>query len=49
LEEEARQVKVKPEIVKPETEALREFDRTVERVTRILYIKLLERGVAAQI
>ena len=44
LEEEARQVKVKPEIVKPEVEALREFDRKVERASRILYMKLLERG-----
>jgi Fanconi anemia group M protein len=46
LEEEARQVKVKPEIVKPEVETLREFDRKVERASRILYMKLLERGVS---
>ncbi len=46
LEEEAIQVKVKPEIVKLETEAIREFDRKVERVKRMLYMKLLERGAA---
>ena len=46
LEEEARQVKVEPEIVKPEIEALRELDRKVERAMRILYMKLLERGVS---
>jgi Fanconi anemia group M protein len=44
LEEEARQVKVEPEIVKPEIGTLREFDRKVEHVMRILYLKLLERG-----
>jgi len=46
LEEEAKQVKVEPEIVKPEIEALRELDRKVERAMRILYMKLLERGVS---
>jgi Fanconi anemia group M protein len=44
LEEEARHAEVKPEIVKPEVEALRELDRKVERASRILYMKLLERG-----
>ena len=46
LEEEAKQVKVEPEIVKPEIEALRELNRKVERAMRILYMKLLERGVS---
>ncbi len=46
LEEEAREVKVTPEIVKPETDALRQFNREVERAKRILYLKLLERGAA---
>jgi Fanconi anemia group M protein len=44
LEEEARQVKVKPETAKPEVETLRELDRKVERASRILYVKLLEIG-----
>ena len=46
LEEEARLVKIEPEIVKPEAETLREFDRKVERSSRILYMKLLERGIS---
>ena len=45
LEEEARQVKVEPAaIVKPEVRALRDLDRKVRRASRILYMKLLERG-----
>jgi len=44
LEEEARQVKAEPETVKTEVETLREFDRKVERSSRTLYMKLLERG-----
>jgi Fanconi anemia group M protein len=46
LEEEAKPVKVEPELVKPEVETLREFDRKVERSSRILYMKLLERGTS---
>jgi ERCC4-related helicase len=46
LEEEAKPVKIEPELVKPEVETLREFDRKVERFSRILYMKLLERGVS---
>jgi Fanconi anemia group M protein len=46
LEEEARQTKAEPESVKPEAETLREFDRKVERSSRILYMKLLERGIS---
>ncbi len=46
LEEEARHVKAEPAIVRPEVEALREFDRNVERASRILYLKLLERGIS---
>jgi Fanconi anemia group M protein len=44
LEEEARRVKAEPEIERPEVEGLREFDREVERASRTLYMKLLERG-----
>jgi hypothetical protein len=44
LEEEARRVKVEPTIVKPEVEALRDLDRRVRCASRILYMKLLERG-----
>jgi Fanconi anemia group M protein len=44
LEEEARHAEAKPEIAKPEIEALRELDRKVQRASRILYMKLLERG-----
>jgi Fanconi anemia group M protein len=44
LEEEARHAEAKPEITKPEIEALRELDRKVQRASRILYMKLLERG-----
>jgi Fanconi anemia group M protein len=48
LEEEADQVKaeVRPEIVSPEVEASRMVNRKVERASRILYMKLLERGVS---
>jgi hypothetical protein len=46
LEEEAKPVKIEPELVKPEAETLREFDRKVERSSRILYMKLLERGIS---
>jgi ERCC4-related helicase len=45
LEEEAKPVKIEPELAKPEVETLREFDRKVERSSRILYMKLLERRV----
>lgn len=45
LEEEARPAKAEPEFIKTEVETLREFDRKVERSTRILYMKLLERGI----
>ena len=45
LEKEAWQVKAEPEIVKPEVENLRDFNRKIERAKRILYMKLLERGV----
>jgi len=44
LEEEARPVKVEPEKVKSELENLREFNRKVYRASRIVYMKLLERG-----
>jgi Fanconi anemia group M protein len=44
LEDEARHAEAEPEIVKPEVEALRELDRKVQRTSRILYMKLLERG-----
>ncbi len=44
LEEEARSVKVEPEILKTEIETVREFSREVERAKRIVYMKLLERG-----
>lgn len=46
LEEEAQQVKAEPKTAKPEAEALRVFQRKVERASRILYMKLLERGSA---
>lgn len=46
LEEEARPAKAEPKILKTEVETLREFDRKVERSSRILYMKLLERGVS---
>lgn len=46
LEEEARRVKFEPEIIKNETETLREFSKKVERAAKILYIKLLEKGVS---
>lgn len=46
LEEEARRVKFEPEIIKNEIETLREFSKKVERAAKILYIKLLEKGVS---
>jgi len=46
LEEEARPVKIEPEVVKAEAETLRELERKVERFSRVLYIKLLERGIS---
>jgi Fanconi anemia group M protein len=46
LEEEARPAKAEPETLKTEVETLREFDKKVERSSRILYMKLLERGVS---
>jgi len=46
LEEEALQVKAEPETVKTELETLREFSRKVERASRLLYVKLLERGAS---
>jgi len=46
IEEEAVRVKAEPEIIKTEDESLREFDRKVSRISRILYLKLLERGAS---
>jgi len=46
IEMEAVQVKAEPEIIKTEAESLREFDRKVARTSRILYMKLLERGAS---
>ncbi|RLJ02044.1 MAG: hypothetical protein DRP11_03505 [Candidatus Aenigmatarchaeota archaeon] len=46
LEREAVRVKAEPEIIKTEAEALSEFSRMVERASRSLYIKLLERGAS---
>lgn len=46
LEAEAKPAKAEPEFIKTEVETLREFNRKVERSTRILYMKLLERGNA---
>lgn len=46
LEEEARPAKAEPELLKTEVETLREFDRKVQRSSRMLYMKLLERGVS---
>jgi len=44
LEEEARQVKVEPEIIKTEVETLSKLSRRVEHASRNLYLKLLKRG-----
>jgi len=44
LEDEAKQIKAEPEIVKTEPETLKEFSKKVERASRSLYLKLLERG-----
>jgi len=46
IEEGARQVKVEPETVKTERETLKEFSRKVERASRTLYMRLLERGAS---
>ena len=46
IEREAVQVKAEPEIVKAEAEALRDLARKVERASRSLYMKLLERGAS---
>lgn len=46
LEEEVRPAKAEPELLKTEVETLREFDRKVQRSSRMLYMKLLERGVS---
>jgi hypothetical protein len=46
LEEEAKPVKISPELVKPEAETMKGFDRKVERSSRALYLKLLERGAS---
>ena len=46
IETEAVRVRAEPEIIKTETESLREFDRRVTRASRILYMKLLERGAS---
>jgi hypothetical protein len=46
LEEEAKPAKAEPQFLRTEAETLREFDRKVERSTRILYMKLLERGIS---
>jgi len=44
IEEEAVQVKAEPEIVKQEAETIRDLSRQINRTSRILYMKLLERG-----
>jgi hypothetical protein len=46
LEGEAMPVKVTPELMKPEAETVKDFDRKVERSSRALYLKLLERGAS---
>ena len=46
LEEEAVRVKAEPEIIKTEVETLREFERKVSRTSRLLYLRLLERGAS---
>jgi Fanconi anemia group M protein len=46
IEEEARPINVEPEIIKTEVETGREFRRKVDRASRSLYLKLLERGAA---
>jgi len=46
IEKEANRVKVKPEIIETEIETLREISRKVERATRRVYLKLLEKGVS---
>ncbi|MFB0522743.1 MAG: helicase-related protein, partial [Candidatus Bathyarchaeia archaeon] len=46
LEEEAVRVEAEPETAKTELETLKEFNKKVARATRILYLKLLERGVS---
>jgi len=46
IEMEAVRVRAEPEIIKTEEESLREFDRRVTRASRILYMKLLERGAS---
>jgi Fanconi anemia group M protein len=46
IEEEAVRVKAEPEIIRTETETLREFDRKVARTSRLLYLRLLERGAS---
>jgi len=46
IKEEARPVKVEPVIVKTELETVREFSRKVDRASRSLYLKLLERGTS---
>jgi ERCC4-related helicase len=46
LDDEAKPAKIELEILKSEFETLREFNRNVERSSRILYMKLLERGVS---
>jgi Fanconi anemia group M protein len=44
IEREAVRVEVEPEAVKTEVEALNEFNRKAQRASRMLYMKLLERG-----
>jgi ERCC4-related helicase len=46
IEEEARPIKVEPEVLKTELETVREVSRKVDRASRSLYLKLLERGAA---
>jgi hypothetical protein len=44
IEEDARPIEVEPEITQKESEISREFNRKVERFSRSLYLRLLERG-----
>ncbi len=44
IDEELIKVKVEPEDLKTETETLKEINREITRISRILYLKLLERG-----
>ena len=46
LEKEAIRVKAEPEIIKTEVETLKEFERKASRTSRLLYLRLLERGAS---